>query len=352
MGALSPRRSRRSTSAWAVALTGALLLGPLLISLGGGILSHAAAPGETGGSRPGAVAGIPAGYLAAYELCATRFGLGPRGWSTLAGIGEVESDHGRSTAPGVLSGQNTNGCCAGPMQIHNGFGASGGTWGAYAVDGDGDGRRDIYAIADAACTAAHYLVASGAPDDWRRALFAYNHDETYVAHVLEIAAGYRAAAEDGGAQTSGEAVSGSGQWLARVPGFPGEECDARIVADVVALTTEFGLRLTDCFGGAPHDTNGEHPLGLATDLVPVDGDWNRTLRLAESFGWSPTCASSGCPGRGPFRVILYNGYPGHGDPAHAASPHLHLSWQHASAAPFTRAAWVRVLIVPAAGARP
>ena len=88
------------------------------------------------------------------------------------------------------------------------------------------------------------------------------------------------------------------------------------------------------------------PLGLAADLVPVDGDWNRTLRLATAVGWLPSCASAGCPGRGPFRVVLYNGYPGHGDPAHSATPHLHLSWQHAPAAPFTRAAWVHVLIAP------
>jgi hypothetical protein len=41
------------------------------------------------------------------------------------------------------------------------------------------------------------------------------------------------------------------------------------------------------------------------------------------------------------RVILYNGYPGHGDPAHAgANAHIHFSWQHAPARPFTPAAWV------------
>ena len=165
------------------------------------------------------------------------------------------------------------------MQIHNGFGAGTATWGAYAVDGNGDGRKDIYDIADAAPTAANYLRASGAPGDWHRALFAYNHDSSYVAKVLELAAQYRAAAEPAQRPVEGEQVAGDGRWLVDVPGFPGERCDARIVADVVALTTEFGLHLTDCYGGAPHDRDGEHPLGLAVDMSPKDGNWSRTMRL-------------------------------------------------------------------------
>ena len=43
------------------------------------------------------------------------------------------------------------------------------------------------------------------------------------------------------------------------------------------------------------------------------------------------------------QFAAYNGYPGHGDPRHSAVPHIHLSWQHAPAAPFSRAAWVRVI---------
>jgi hypothetical protein len=320
-------------------VAGALVTATLFSSLGVAMVGGAAEPA----AGPPSAADIPSAYLAAYEAAAASFGLGADGWSYLAGIGEVESDHGQSSAPGVTSGQNTYGCCAGPMQINNDFGGGTGTWGEYKTDGDGDGRLDIYDIDDAAATAARYLRASGAPADWRRAIFAYKHDEGYVATVLQWAARYRAAAQPDVALRV--EADGSG-WLAPVPGFSGERCDARIVPDVVALTSEFGLQLTACFGGRPHVVDGEHPLGLAADLVPVDGDWSRTLRLAETFGWSPSCAASGCGGRGPFRVILYNGYPGHGDPAHSATPHLHLSWQHAPAAPFTRAAWVRVLITP------
>lgn len=334
--------ARRSSLARVGFAAATLTFGVLFASLGAVLLV------SSGQSEPspsaGRVEGIPSAYLAAYEQAAARFKLGPNGWSILAGIGEVESDHGRSTASGVSSGQNFHGCCAGPMQIHNGFGAGTGTWGAYAVDGNGDGRLDIYDIADAAPTAARYLRASGAPSDWRAAIFAYNHDSSYVARVLDLAEKYQAAAMPAAPANDGTTVTGDGRWLADVPGFPGERCDARIVADVVAITVEFGLRLTDCFGGAPHETNGEHPLGLAADLVPVDGDWSRTARTAAAFGWAPACAANGCPGRGPLRVVLYNGFPGHGDPAHSGTPHLHLSWQHAVAAPFSRAASVRVLL--------
>lgn len=330
---------------WALALTA----GVIWVALGAAILGGAAAGQVTG---PSDVPDIPHEYLAAYRASSERFELGADGWSYLAAVGKVETDHGRLDAPGVRSGQNSHGCCAGPMQIHNGFGSGGGTWSAYAIDGDDDGRKDIYAPADAIATAANYLRASGAPNDWRRALFAYNHADWYVDKVLTQAHAYREAATNAtpltpltppSADVPTQLAPAHGSWLTDVPGMPGERCDRRIVPDVVMLIRAFGVRVTDCYGGAPHAIDGEHPLGLAVDLVPADGNWTRMLQLARVYGWQPSCASSGCGGRGPFRVVLYNGFPGHGDPAHSSSPHLHLSWSHAPAAPFTRARWVRVL---------
>ena len=317
------------------------IVGTSLLTLG--ILGVAVFAGAATPSAPargdGMTLDIPPAYLAAYHAASDRFALSAEGWSYLAAIGEVESDHG-SSAPGVSSGQNAHGCCAGPMQIHNGYGSGGGTWGRFKIDGDGDGRTNIYDPEDAIATAAAYLRAAGAPSDWRAAIFAYNHSDAYVSQIMARAAAY----PQGDASEAKTVVrGGSGAGLAPLPGFPGERCDARIVPDVEFLARTYGIRITDCFGGAPHELAGEHPLGLAIDAVPVDGNWQRTRLLATRYGWSPACARAGCAGRGPFRVILYNGYPGHGDPAHTSSPHLHLSWQHAPAAPFTRAAWVRVL---------
>jgi len=331
-----------------LALSAAACIATLWASLGAAILA-ANTDGQFSPAAPSNVPDVPAEFMSAYVASAERFALGVDGWSYLAAIGKVESDHGRSSAAGVASGQNSHGCCAGPMQIHNGFGSGGATWGAYKTDGDGDGRTDIYAAADAVATAARYLRASGAPEDWRKAIYAYNHAGWYVSRVVGQAAEYREAAASTAAspdKAPTEQVSGGGAWLAEVPRMPGERCDRRIVADVVMLIARFGVRLTDCYGGAPHARDGEHPLGLAADLVPANGDWERTRRLAQTYGWSPACAASGCGGRGPFRVVLYNGFPGHGDPSHARAPHLHLSWSHAPAQPFTRARWVRVLASP------
>jgi hypothetical protein len=325
----------------ATLLSGATLASMCAAALAGALGSASPLP------QSASVADIPASYLAAYQAAGRRSAIGEEGWSYLAAIGKIESDHGRSAAPGVRSGQNAHGCCAGPMQIDNGGGSGQGTWGVYRADGDADGRMDIYDVDDAVATAANYLRASGAPADWKRALFAYNHANWYVEKVTRQAAEYRHAPPS---PTSAKVPRLEGEWLAPLPGFPGERCDSRIVADVGYLARAYGIRVTDCFGGRPHELAGEHPLGLATDVVPVDGNWNRTARLADDFGWSPACAGTGCGGRGPFRVVLYNGFPGHGDPRHTTNPHLHLSWQHGPAPAFSAAPWVRTLL-PAGASR-
>jgi hypothetical protein len=291
-----------------------------------------------------ALADIPANYLELYRSAGERYGID---WAVIAGIGKVETDHGRSRRPGVHSGVNSYGCCAGPMQFSI-VGLGGGTWGSYGVDGNGDGRRDVYDPADAIPAAANYLRASGAPGDYRRALFAYNHSSAYGVEVLRWADRYRAAAQLVTGRPGGDVVQVpfAGRWLARVP-RTSVDCDARIVRDVQYLLDRFGLIATSCFSrSSVHAVAGEHPLGLALDAVPVGGDWGRAVAAARAFGWSPGCAASGCEGvvRGPFRVILYNGYPGHGDPAHAnANAHIHFSWRHSAAQPFTPAAWVEVM---------
>ena len=133
-----------------------------------------------------ALSDIPAELLAIYrqaaaQSCAMR-------WAVLAAVGKVESDHGRSTLPGVHSGENAAGA-RGPMQ----FLAA--TWAAYGADGDGDGDRDVYDPIDAIWGAAAYLCANGAGSGRERdALWNYNHAEWYVNQVLEVAAGYEAAA--------------------------------------------------------------------------------------------------------------------------------------------------------------
>jgi transglycosylase-like protein with SLT domain len=149
-----------------------------------------------GGPSVAALSGIPPAYLSLY-MSAARMCPGLP-WGVLAGIGEVESGHSQSTAPGVHSGANYAGA-EGPMQFEPA------TFAQYAVDGDHDGQLSPYDPADAIYTAAAMLCANGAASGTlagiRQAVFAYNHSQAYVSDVLGWAARYTIPAPSGEAAT-------------------------------------------------------------------------------------------------------------------------------------------------------
>ncbi len=348
----------RRTLLWLLLVVFGIPLGfiAVLAAMIGGLSATLTAPGAGITYEPSAYAlsDIPAAYLVSYQAAGSQYGVG---WEYLAAIGKIESDQGRGSAAGIRSGVNFAGCCAGPMQFSI-IGSGGGTWGTYGVDGDDDGRRDVYDPDDAIPGAANYLKASGAPADWDRALFAYNHAAWYVADVKALAERYRGdpvgiggiPAGSGESQTLPIGVS----WLLAVPGT-GAVCDRRIVPDVELLLERYKMALGDCYSaGGPHKALGEHPIGLATDLVPGrGGSWDLLAKAARDFGWRESCGSTGCAGQlpAPFRFIGWNGYPGHGDPAHVgAKAHLHFSWQHTPTLPGTPAARVQTLLPAAAPA--
>ncbi|MFC7486280.1 KOW motif-containing protein [Knoellia sp. CPCC 206453] len=168
--------------------------------------------------------GIPAQALAAYQTAQRLLASADPGckidWALLAGIGKVESDHGRwgrnlldasgTAVPGIfgipLTGSgvaritDTDGGrydrdvifdrAVGPMQFIPG------TWKSVGADGNGDGRRDPQNVADAATAAGIYLCSGSGdltqPSDLTRAVLRYNHSMDYVAKVTSIAASYRA----------------------------------------------------------------------------------------------------------------------------------------------------------------
>jgi hypothetical protein len=141
-----------------------------------------------------ATADIPVGYLALYRRAARRCrGLS---WAVLAGVGKVESDHGRAPLPGVRAGWNAAGA-AGPMQFGIGQGRAGNAWARYGTDFDRDGRASVYDPGDAIPAAADYLCAHGAPQRLDRALHAYNPSWAYVARVKRLARRYAAAGGGG-----------------------------------------------------------------------------------------------------------------------------------------------------------
>ena len=178
-------------------------------ALGGGAgPAPAAAAGEAGqgphiGASDAALADIPPGYLGRYVTAA---GTCPAlTWQVLAAIGKIESDHGRSSAPGVRSGVNRFGCCAGPMQfnIRNGRPSTWDTWGTGVV-------AQVYDPAHAVPAAARKLCSDGLarPERIRQdpcpnvlgsaalhvAVKRYNNACWYVHEVVTLAGRYTRAA--------------------------------------------------------------------------------------------------------------------------------------------------------------
>jgi cell wall-associated NlpC family hydrolase len=129
---------------------------------------------------------IPANYLALYKKAGQQYGIP---WNVLAGVGWIETHHGQLKAPGVTSGENSM-HAGGPMQFIPG------TWKAFGVDGNGDGKKDRYDPADAIPAAARYLKHNGAPTRMRSAIFRYNHLVSYVNSVLAAAQNYASGSFD------------------------------------------------------------------------------------------------------------------------------------------------------------
>ncbi len=169
--------------------------------------------------------GIPERALRAYASASlTVRGEQPDcglGWNTLAGLGAIESAHGThdggtlradgypdppirgipldgsasaaisDTDGGRFDGDAVWDRAVGPLQFIPS------TWQRWGVDANGDGIADPNQIDDAALAAARYLCAAGemtSPAGWRRAVFSYNHLDSYVDDVAAAANAYAARA--------------------------------------------------------------------------------------------------------------------------------------------------------------
>lgn len=166
---------------------------------------------------------IPQAALAAYGNAAeTMRQTQPEcnlAWTTLAGIGHVETRHGRyggatmnddgyalppiigikldgtpgfadipDTDGGALDGDPEHDRAVGPMQFIPS------TWVQWGADGDGDGANNPQNIDDSALAAARYLCASGGnladSANWIAAVHAYNPSVEYNNRVADAAEHY------------------------------------------------------------------------------------------------------------------------------------------------------------------
>jgi membrane-bound lytic murein transglycosylase B len=170
-----------------------------------------------------AATGIPLQAVIAYAQAAAATevlfpGCGI-GWNTLAGIGLIESDHGRHggssigedgrvTPPiygvaldgdGVALVPDTDGGefdgdaeldrAIGPMQIIPD------TWRSWHIDASGDSVPDPQNIRDSALAASNHLCRSSgwdmvSPDGWRAGIAGYNAGQEYLRDVAEAAQRY------------------------------------------------------------------------------------------------------------------------------------------------------------------
>lgn len=144
-------------------------------------------------------------------------------WTTLAGIGWVETRHGtysgnlfggssiqddgivtppitgipldgtggtaeiRDTDGGQLDGDTVYDRAVGPMQFIPE------SWGRYGLDASGDGVADPHQIDDAALSAANLLCSGrdlSTPEGWTSAIESYNMSRQYVIDVRNAAASY------------------------------------------------------------------------------------------------------------------------------------------------------------------
>ena len=167
-------------------------------------------------SRTATAAGIPEPAVRAYAAATLREGRDQPGchlgWTTLAGIGWVESQHGtiggrvleqdgRSDRPvfgPALDGQDAT---AAIRSATGGWERAVGslqflpsTWERWAADGDGDGVADPQDLDDAALAAGRSLCGAGsdlaAGAGWVSAVRAYNHADAYVRAVYDAASTY------------------------------------------------------------------------------------------------------------------------------------------------------------------
>jgi membrane-bound lytic murein transglycosylase B len=289
-----------------------------------GAITLANAPTQSTGPQPAAppditglaANGIPNVALNAYRVAAARMASAKPScgidWSLLAGIGRVESNHGRyggavlspdGTASPRILGPALNGVgfayigdsddgrwdgdtsydrAMGPMQFIPT------TWRSYAIDADGNGTTDPFNINDAALAAANYLCVAGGDlrtdAGQRRAVLAYNHSDEYVAEVLALAHAYAAGIPVADlplmGNTSGPVPPPSGFF--RAPAAPGPAIGAR-----------------DTTSSPPEQTTGQSPQSAGGGSPPDQGPASPGGSPAQPAGTNTGTGSGPAPQQGP-----------------------------------------------------
>ncbi len=192
---------------------------------------------------------IPAQYIPIYQAAESRYGVP---WNLLAAHHRVETVF--STLNPMISSVGAEGHmqfmpCTFIGWSHPSCGGAGkgnfseqektslamiARYGGYGVDGNQDGKADMWDLTDSIFSAANYLAKNGAASGhWEKAIFTYNHSQEYVAEVMKYANLYvlegftpievMEPSKSGFARpVSGQVTSGFGIRLDPVTGEPGD----------------------------------------------------------------------------------------------------------------------------------
>ncbi|SDE86624.1 Membrane-bound lytic murein transglycosylase B [Blastococcus fimeti] len=275
--------------------------------------------------------GIPNVALNAYRVAATRMNASKPAcgidWSLLAAIGRVESNHGRyggavlnpdgTSTPeirgpaldgvqfafisdsddGVFDHDSQYDRAVGPMQFIPT------TWRSYAVDADGSGTTDPFDIDDASLGSANYLCTAGGDlrtdAGQRRAVFAYNHSDEYVAQVLALARSYATGVPVDSLPLSGDTSSPvpppSGSF--RSPAAPGPALGVRDTTPASGDTVLPGGSPAAPPGGAPADQPAAPAQSGGGTTAPAPAGGGGTgAAPAPGSGGAPAPAPAPAPG--------------------------------------------------------
>ncbi len=282
-------------------------------------------------------ADIPAMALDAYKIAeswASGFDPGcDLSWSVLAGIGRIESNHGRhfggaarfspagdvtptilgpvldgtggtamirDTDGGRWDGDQVWDRAVGPMQFIPS------TWRTLGRDGNDDGVANPNNLYDAAVSAAGYLCLSGGGSlaeqaSLRQAIFAYNHSQAYVNAVLRWANFYQQRAGEG-SLTSVEVPSGPSS---PDPG-PGGVANTSGGGAVATVPTTPGTRAPRSAPGTagtnpPASSSPTSTTAGDTSSVPPSTNGQATTTTeppssTSTSGTTPPTSTTECPG--------------------------------------------------------
>ena len=261
------------------------------------------------------VAGVPDRMLGLYRAQGDI-------WPVIAGIYEIESDHGRSHAPGVHSGVNTFGCCSGPGQF------SKPTWRTWGNGGNVyDPKDSVPATARMLRYWYHQPVTrtcsgTGLSARMVNAIRHYNDACWYVKGVAKWAREYNKRPPKGITFTSSHGCNPRADWLA---GRPRPELRGLLTK----LAVNHRIRISCLNTGHSDNVKGTnrgsiHKDDLAADVDMVDGvpvspqhpstalaEDARNLGAAQIGGPVVVCGSNErTPGGNP-RCFTNQGHKGH-----------------------------------------